>query len=66
MMRITVESERVSLLTASRWWKFSKAKRGVVGWRRLKGNIAVPAGGLLLLGAELSWTSLLVELVELN
>lgn len=26
----------------------------------------MPAGGLLLLGAELSWTSLLVELVELN
>lgn len=66
MIRITVERIKASLLTASSRWKFSKAKRCVVGWSRLKSDIAVPAGSLLLLGAELSWASLLVELVELN
>lgn len=69
MIRYCVTNDRCNcsiVLTTSSLGKLNQSKGSVISRDRLKGDITMPASGLLLLGAKLIGLGLLVELVELN
>lgn len=69
MIRYCVTNGRYNcsnVLTTSSLGKLDQSKGSVISRNRLKGDITVPAGSLLLLGAKLIGLGLLVVLVELN